>query len=92
MSGRGLRTLLVAVVGLALVTFGGSSLARVWHMKRELDGLERELAQLRAEHRHLGADIERLRTDSGIEKEAREALGLVKPGEQILKLPPSPGG
>jgi len=91
-SARGLRTLLVAVVALALVTFGGSSLARVWHMMRELEGLERELAQLRAEHHHLGADIENLRTDSGIEKEAREALGLVKPGEQILKLPPSPGG
>jgi cell division protein FtsB len=92
MSPRGLRTLLVAVVGLALVTFGGSSLARVWHMKRELDGLERELAQLRADKRTLGAEIENLRTDSGIEKEARETLGLVKPNDLILKLPPSPGG
>ena len=33
----------------------------------------------------------RLRSDpESIEKVAREALGLVKPGERVLKLPPSP--
>jgi cell division protein FtsB len=36
--------------------------------------------------------VTRLRSDPDlIEQVAREDLGLVKPGERVLKLPPSPG-
>jgi cell division protein FtsB len=61
-------------------------------MKREVDGLEREIAGLRAETERLTAQVTRLRSDpDSIEKIAREELGLVKPGERVLKLPPSSG-
>ena len=89
------RRLVLAAFGAATVIvlgYGGQSLARVWHMKREVDGLEREIAGLRAETERLAAQVTRLRSDpDSIEKIAREELGLVKPGERILKLPPSPG-
>ena len=80
-----------AVVSLAVLGWGGQSLARVWQMMQEVEGLEREIASLRVETSRLMAVVDHLRTDpDAIEQLAREDLGLVKPGEKILKLPPSP--
>lgn len=83
------------VVSLAVLAWGGQSLGRVWHLKQEVASLEREIATLRAETSRLMAVVDRLRTDPDyIEQVAREDLGLVKPGEKVLKLPPppAPGG
>jgi len=61
-------------------------------MKREVDVLERDIAVLRAETDRVNASVTRLRTDpESIEQIAREELGLIKPGERVLKLPPSGG-
>ena len=93
MSPRGLATIALAVAAVAILGYGGQSLARVWHMKREVETLEREIAGLRAETTELSATVSRLRSDPDtIEKVARETLGLVKPGERVLKLPSSTGG
>jgi cell division protein FtsB len=89
------RTLITAALGgaaLLTLTYGGQSLARVWQMKHEVESLEREIVTLRAETGRLTATVHRLRTDPDfIEQVAREDLGLVKPGERVLKLPPTPG-
>jgi cell division protein FtsB len=89
------RALLLAALGaatLVTLTYGGQSLARVWQMKHEVESLEREISTLRAEAGRLTATVNRLRTDPDfIEQVAREDLGLVKPGERVLKLPPAPG-
>ena len=89
------RALILAALGAATfltLTYGGQSLARVWQMKQEVESLEREIVTLRAEAGRLTATVQRLRTDPDfIEQVAREDLGLVKPGERVLKLPPSPG-
>ena len=84
----------MAVAAVALVAYGGSSVARVIQMKREVESLEREIATLREETGRLTKTIDRLRSDPEyIEQLARESLGLVKPGDKVLKLPPStPGG
>jgi cell division protein FtsB len=89
------RALILVVLGLATLltlTYGGQSLARVWQMKHEVESLEREIVTLRAEAGRLTATVNRLRTDPDfIEQVAREDLGLVKPGERVLKLAPSSG-
>ena len=83
----------LAVAGLlAAGTLGGSSLARVWQMKQEVERLERDIGALRGEADRLSTDIDQLRTDPEALEKAARAIGLVKPGEQILKLPPTPGG
>ena len=93
MSPRHVRGLM-AVAAVALVAYGGSSLARVIQMKREVETLERDIVTLREETGRLTKTIDRLRSDPEyIEQLARESLGLVKPGDKVLKLPPStPGG
>lgn len=85
---------LMAVAAVALLAYGGSSLARVIQMKREVESLERDIAILREETGRLTKTIDRLRSDPEyIEQLARESLGLVKPGDKVLKLPRStPGG
>jgi cell division protein FtsB len=84
----------MAVAAVALLAYGGSSLARVIQMKREVESLERDIATLREETGRLTKTIDRLRSDPEyIEQLARESLGLVKPGDKVLKLPRStPGG
>ena len=90
---RALGTTALVVAALAILGYGGQSFARVWQMKQEVESLEREIAGLRVETAELSAAVARLRSDpNSIEKVAREALGLVKPGERVLKLPPTPGG
>ena len=85
---------LMAGGAVALLGYRGSGLARVIQMKREVESLERDIVTLREETGRLTKTIDRLRSDPEyIEQLARESLGLVKPGEKVLKLPPStPGG
>jgi cell division protein FtsB len=92
-SPRALRGVMAAAAVLLLV-YGGGSLVRVWQMQREVETLERDIASLRDETQRLSRTIDGLRNNPDeIERLARETLGLVKPGERILKLPPStPGG
>jgi len=89
------RPLVLAMFGLAtamMLTYGAQSLVRAWQMKAEVESLEREISTLRAETGRLTALVTRLRSDPEyIEQVAREDLGLVKPGEKVLKLPPSAG-
>jgi cell division protein FtsB len=90
---RALGTTALALGALVIVAYGGQSLTRVWHMKQEVESLERDIAGLRVEAAELSAAVARLRSDPDtIEKVARESLGLVKPGERVLVLPPSRGG
>ncbi len=93
MSPRALGTTALAVAALAIVGYGGQSLSRVWHMKHDVESLEREIAELRAATIALKADVASLRSDpDAIEKVAREELGFIMPGERVFKLPPSHGG
>jgi len=90
MSRRALAAGALAVVVLAVLGYGAQSLGRVVQMKRDVDGLEREIASLRAETDRLSEAVGKLRSDpEAIERIAREELGLVKPGERVLKLPSS---
>ena len=92
MTRRALALTAFGAATLLTLGYGGQSLARVWHMKLEVESLEREISTLRTETGRLTALVTRLRSDPDlIEQVAREDLGLVKPGERVLKLPPSPG-
>jgi cell division protein FtsB len=92
-SARTAGTAALAVVALCIMVYGAQSLTRVLQIRREVQGLERQIAGLRAETAELQASVAKLRSDpDAIEKLAREVLGFVKPGDRVLKLPPSSGG
>jgi cell division protein FtsB len=92
-SRRAAATTALAVVALGIIAYGAQNLARVVEIRREVESLERQIAELRAETAELQATVSHLRSDpEAIEKLARERLGFVKPGDRVLKLPPSSGG
>ena len=89
---RLLGTAALAVTAVSFAAYGGQSLTRVWMLKKEVESLERDLGTLRADAARLTAEVDRLRTDPDyIEQIARDKLGLVRPGDRVLKLPPASG-
>ena len=92
MSPRVLGGAALAVLMLGLGVYGGNQVLRVTHLRREMDAAERDLVTLRARAAELLLTVERLRHDPAYtEKLAREEYGYVRPGETVLKFPPSGG-
>jgi cell division protein FtsB len=85
------RALAGAALGIAaagLLVFGGAGAVRAWQMRQEVEVLEREIQELRAEADRLNRTVDRLREDPAlVEQIAREDLGMVRPGEKVLKFP-----
>ncbi len=68
--------------------FGKKGLMDLRRSRRELRSFEAELAQLEAEKARLERELVELRRNPrAVELEAREKLGLVKPGEVVLVTP-----
>jgi cell division protein FtsB len=77
--------LLAVLIGYKVV-FGANGM-KVWQTKRaEIQKLQQEIEADTAVHERLQRQVDLLqREDPGtIEKEARERLGLVRPGEHVL--------
>jgi len=92
-SARLLRVAGMVAGAVVILVLGAQGVTRVWHMKSEVERLEREIVTLRKETGDLSAAVSRLRSDpEAIEELARETLGMVKPGERVWKLPASSGG
>jgi len=91
------RVLATVGIGVFAVFIGykavvGANGMRVWQAKRaEVQRLQKEIDAANAAHERLQRETDRLReADPGtIEKEARERLGLVRPGEHVLYQPAS---
>lgn len=80
-----------SAVLLLLVILGSGSAMRVVEMKRTVEGLQQEIQALEAVNDQLSRTIDWLRDDpQAVEQIAREELGLVKPGERVLRFPRSP--
>ena len=85
--------LLLFGVGMILISLvGDQGLIAYYGLRRDAEGLRRDVARLEARRTELNEQIEALRSDPDyIAYLARERLGLVKPGETVLQLPrPAP--
>jgi len=86
---RVLATLCIALLSVAVgyrVVFGANGM-KVWQSKRaEALQLEQDIGRKKAEHEELERRVDELQrgVPGIIEKEAREQLGYVKPGEVVL--------
>ncbi len=77
--------LLAVFIGYKVV-FGANGM-KVWQGKRaEIEKLQRDIEVDSSVHEQLRHQVDRLQREdpSTIEKEAREQLGFVKPGEHVL--------
>jgi cell division protein FtsB len=93
--GRPLPRKVVVVVLVALaaggVVVGAGGVMRIMAMQHEIALIEADLGRLSVRTQTLMVTVERLRNDPlFIEKLAREDLGYVRPGEEVLKFPAQP--
>ncbi len=93
------RVLATICIGLLAVSIGykvvfGANGMKVWQAKRaEIEKLQHEIDVDTTVHEQLQHHVDLLQREdpSTIEKEARERLGFVKPGEHVLyQQPPKP--
>lgn len=81
---------LAAVLAVPLLLYAlvatGQKAAENYQLNQQAEALRVEIAGLRDQNVQLQQEIEAARTDSAIEKIAREQLGLIKPGDHPLVL------
>ena len=73
-----------------LFAYGAYSIGDRWYqnyiLTRQEESIRAEVMQLREENLRLQRELNFARSDSGIEKVAREQLGLIKPGDTAIQL------
>lgn len=89
--------MLVARVGIGLVilavfVFGVFPTGRYLEHRSDLDRARRDLAELRAENARLQSRVDRLESDSEIERVARAEYDMIFPGEESYAVLPPGGG
>jgi len=87
------RTLLMLAALFLLMddVFGAHGFVAMRRMEKEIGAARQEIERLNAENRDLGEQVKALRSDPQlIEKIARDELGLVRPGEVIIRIPQAP--
>jgi cell division protein FtsB len=81
---------LLALLVVAAV-LGDNGVLHLWRLRTELAALQRDVQALEAENERLSRIIGELRNNPAvIERIAREELGLVRPGERVLRFPRTP--
>jgi cell division protein FtsB len=87
------RTLLMLAALFLLMddVFGAHGLVAMRRMEKEISLARQEIERLNTENRDLAEQVKALRSDPQlIEKIARDELGLVRPGEVIIRIPQAP--
>lgn len=86
-----IRLVLALIVAATIAWVPAGDDDRATRLRRQLDGIRAEAAALRVKNARIAAEVEALRTDpSAIEAHARDELGMVFPGEIVLRLEQTP--
>jgi len=80
---KGPGVILMILLGFIFYSFGGQVI-EIYNVQHEVKQLQKQMDDLRVKNTDLRKQIEQLNSDAFIEREAREKLGLVKPGEKII--------
>jgi cell division protein FtsL len=86
---------LLMVFVVPLLVYGAYSIGDRWYqnyiLTRQEESIRVEVLQLREENLRLQKELNEAKSDSGIEKTAREQLGLIRPGDTAIQLVGPPG-
>lgn len=85
--------IVVGVLAALLVAgvVGDKGVLQLWRLRADVTSLHREVQTLEAENERLSRAITELTDNPAvIERIAREELGLVRPGERVLRFPRTP--
>lgn len=71
------------LLGFLLYSFSGQVI-EMYKVRAEINKIRSQMNDLQAKNAELRKQVEQLSSNAYIEREAREKLGLVKPGEKII--------
>lgn len=80
-----LKKSIILLCILLLVFFSGQRFIKIYQQKQIIDELKLQLENERIRNSQLEKEIEKLQSPEGIERIAREQLGLVKENEILVK-------
>jgi cell division protein FtsB len=79
-----------------LLAYGAYSIGDRWYqnfiLTRQEEAIRAEVMALREENLRLQRELNFARSDAGVEKVAREQLGLIRPGDTAIQLVGPTGG
>lgn len=79
----GPSVIFLIILGFIFYSFSGQ-MVEMYNVQGELNNIKTQMQELQAKNAELRRQVEQLSSDAYIEREAREKLGLVKPGEKII--------
>src|SRR5687767_5523911 len=86
---------LIALFLLPLVVYGAYSIGDRWYQNYVLvhqeELIRADVMRMREENVRLQRELNEARSDAGIEKIAREQLGLIRPGDTAIHIVLPPG-
>lgn len=88
LDGGTVATMAGALVALYLAVMLGQTVKRNYDLGHQIDTLNKQIALLKEQNQQLQFNLTYYQTDSFAEREARAKLGLQKPGEGVIILPP----
>lgn len=78
------KSVLVVFITLSLSWWFGRPIFEIIKKEHRLEILKEEVARMEKKKRDLAGIVEYYKTDKFIEKEARDKLNMVKPGEKVV--------
>lgn len=79
----GPSVILLILLGFIFYSFGGQ-MVEMYNVRYEIKKISEQMDELQQKNADLRNQMEQLNSDAFVEREAREKLGLVKPGEKII--------
>jgi len=80
---KGPSVILLILLGFLFYSFGGQ-VVEMYNVQKELKNIQAQMDELKSRNADLRKQVEQLNSAAYVEREAREKLGLVKPGEKVI--------
>lgn len=79
------KTVIIIILGICSIAFVRQQFS-MHRIKKEIEQSKKELSELQKQNAMLEAELDSAKnnTDEYLEKLARERLGMIKPGEQVV--------
>lgn len=85
--GKKILKYLILILGIYFLVSTSRNLWRLWQARDLTTQAQQQVDQLQAENQQLQDRLKEVQTDEYVERQAREKLNLVKPGETIVIIP-----
>lgn len=81
--------ILVILISFGLCLSAGGTILDLWHRRDLVINRQKDLTRITTENQALKRQLDETKSESYVERIARDKLGLVKDGENIILLPQS---